>query len=138
MNEFEQKLQRQPLRQVPDEWREEILAAAGNAQAAPVPCRSFPATFWERLSALLWPNQLAWGGLAAVWVVILALHFSMQEEMPVVAQKESRPVAEIIVDWRNNQRLLAELIGSHKSDVADRPKMIAPQPRSQCVELLVA
>jgi hypothetical protein len=28
MNEFEQKISRQPLRQIPGEWRAEILAAA--------------------------------------------------------------------------------------------------------------
>ena len=40
-DEFEKRLQRQPLRQTPCEWRSEILAAARDAQAS---CYPSPAT----------------------------------------------------------------------------------------------
>ena len=32
MDDFEQKLQRQPLQQIPDEWRGEILTAADEVE----------------------------------------------------------------------------------------------------------
>ena len=142
MNEFEQKLQRQPMRQVPDAWRAEIMSAAESVQAVPpaatVPSRPFFATVKQQLSALLWPNQLAWGGLAAIWIFILALNFSMQEKSPVLARQASRPTAEIMMDWHKNQRLLAELIGPREDRVADRSNNYNQHPRSQYMELFVA
>ena len=74
MDNFEQKLQRQPLRQVPAEWRGEILVAADvNRRNRSVREFTFAATFRRllstlnaQLSTILWPHPKAWAGLAAV------------------------------------------------------------------------
>lgn len=134
MNEFEQKLSRQPLRHIPAEWRAEILSAAREAQ----PTRhSFLSTLDRQLSALLWPHPKAWAGLAAVWIFIFALNFSTRDKAPVVAEKSTPPSPEIIVELRQQQRMLAELIGANQPRDAE-PTRFLPQPRSECLEIMAA
>ena len=138
MDDFEQKLQCQPLRQVPGEWREEILAAA-EVQLPGAPKRSEGgSTFIAQLSTILWPHPAAWAGLAAVWILILAVDFSMRDKSPVMAEKTAPPSPEVIVELRRQQRLLAELIGPRDTRDADRPKPLVPQPRSERVEFMTA
>ncbi len=133
---FEQKLQRQPLRQIPDEWRGEILAAATSCRASRVTRHSFLSTLNAQLSTILWPHPRAWAGLTAVWILILAVNFSMRDKTPVSAEKSSPPSPEVIVELRQQQRLLAELIGPRDASDADRSKSFVPQPRSECAEIV--
>jgi len=144
-DDFEQKLQRQPLRQVPAEWRGEILVAADvNRRNRPVREFTFAATPFRRLlstlnaqlSTILWPHPKAWAGLAAIWILILAVNFSMRDPSPVRAQKSSPPSPEVIVELRQQQRLLAELIGPRDIREADRSKSFVPQPRSERAEIV--
>jgi hypothetical protein len=138
MDNFEQKLQRQPLRQVPTEWREEILAAA-EVQLPGAPKRSEGgSTFIAQLSTILWPHPKAWAGLAAVWVLILTVDFSLRDKTPVMAEKTAPPSPEVIVELRQQQRMLAELIGPRDTRDADRSKPFVPQPRSERVEFMTA
>jgi hypothetical protein len=142
MDDFEQKLQRQPLRQVPGEWREEILARAESAvvsRPSAFDTRShWLSTLNSQLSTLLWPHPAAWAGLAAVWILILAVDFSMRDKSPALAEKSSPPSSEVIVELRRQQRLLAELIGPRDTRDADRSKPLVPQPRSERVEFMTA
>ena len=142
---FEQKLQQQPLRQIPGEWRGEILVAAVvNRRNRPVREFTFAATPFRRflsilnaqLSTLLWPHPKAWAGLAAIWIVILAADFSARDRSPAMAEKSAPPSPEVMVELRQQQRLLAELIGSRDAQDADRSKPFAPQPRSERTEIL--
>ena len=131
---FEQKLQRQPLRQVPAEWRGEILAAATGRESK-VESRGqegcWRSTLASRLSTLLWPHPRAWAGLAAIWILILAVNVSMRDPSPVRAEKSSPPSPEVIVELRQQQRMLAELTGPRDTSDADRSKSFMPQPRSE-------
>jgi hypothetical protein len=136
MDNFEQKLQRQPLRQVPAEWRGEILAAATSCHSSRVTCLSFLSTLNAQLSTLLWPHPRAWAGLAAIWILILVVNFSMRDKTPVSAEKSSSPSPEVIVELRQQQRLLAELIGPRDIRDADRSKSFVPQPRSERAEIV--
>jgi hypothetical protein len=140
VNDFEQKLQRQPLRPIPCEWREEILSAASKAGTARRAVRgrlgeaSLPnwlSTINSRISTLLWPHPKAWAGLAVVWILIFAVNFSTRDASPVVAEKNSQPSPEVIVELRQQRLLLAELMGPRDKSDADRSKPLAPQPRSE-------
>jgi hypothetical protein len=140
MDNFEQKLHRQPLKEIPAGWRGEILAAADvNRRNQPVREFTFAATTFRRLlstlnaqlSAILWPHPKAWAGLAAVWILILVVNFSMRDPSPVRAEKSSPPSPEVIVELRRQQRMLAELIGPRDIRDADRSKSFVPQPRSE-------
>jgi len=137
-DDFEQRLQRQPLRPVPAEWREEILAAAASYHRPPVERRSFLATLNSRLSAILWPHPVAWAGLAAVWILIFTVDFSLHDKAPTVAEKYSPPPAEIMVEVRQQQRLLAELMGPRETHDIIRQRNFLPRPRSELhIEILM-
>jgi hypothetical protein len=134
-------LSRQPLRQVPGEWRGEILAAARDVQSARHPSlttrRSLPSTLSHQLSTLFWPHPKAWAGLAAVWIFIFALNFSMRDPSPKVAEKSAPPSPEMLVELKRQQRMFAELVGSYETPAADRRKIFSPKPRSEHVEILM-
>jgi hypothetical protein len=138
MNEFEQKLQRQPLREIPGEWRGEILAAADVNRREAVRAFTSAATIRLRLREFFWPAPAAWAGLAAVWIFIFALNFSMRDKTPMVAEKASPPSPEIVAELRQQKLLFAELIGANDLRVADRQKFFLPKPRSEHAEILAA
>jgi hypothetical protein len=148
MEQFEERLRRQPVKQVPSEWRAEILRTA---RAAGVNRReeeasreitfaatggSWLSTISHQLSTLLWPHPKAWAGLAAVWVCIFTLNFSMREKPAVLAEKTPAPSPEIVSELKQQQRMLAELIGAPEMQVADRQRLLAPKPRSGRTEIL--
>jgi len=136
-DDFEKRLQCQPLRQIPVEWREEILAEARVVGPRPSTLDSLARRsgaeaarpFW--LSTLLWPHPKAWAGLAAVWIAIFAIHFATRDDAPAVA-KAAPPSREVMMALRDQQKLLAELLadrsGPHE---AGRPKPAVPQPHSE-------
>jgi hypothetical protein len=138
--QFERRLSRQPLRQIPHEWRGEILAAARDTQnrSSPVTRRSLPSTLNHQLLTILWPHPKAWAGLAAVWILIFAVDFSIRDKSPQVAEKVSPPSPEVVAELRQQKLLFAELIGSTEPLVADRQKLFLPRPRSERADILTA
>jgi hypothetical protein len=140
MEQFEQRLTRQPLRPIPREWRGEILVAARTAQPArhlsPFTRHSWLSTLNHQLSTIFWPHPKAWASLAAIWVFILAVNFSMGDSSPRRAEKSVPPSPEVMVELRKQQLMLAELIGPREAHDADRPRNIAPRPRGERVEIL--
>ena len=73
---FEEKLRGQTFRQVPTAWRRGILSGTGVSPVSagslatrtggtPVPLREW-----------LWPSPVAWGAVAAAWVVIALLQLA--------------------------------------------------------------
>ena len=139
-DDFEKRLQRQPLRQVPAEWREEILSAARQAslpQHAPrtthhLPPPSLLSTLNYQLSTLLWPHPAAWAGLAAVWLVILGLNLTTRDASPRLAKRASPASPQVFMAFQEQERLLAELIGPRETPVAERPEgRAAPRPQER-------
>jgi hypothetical protein len=145
MNEFEQKLSRQPLRQIPDGWRAEILREGrraalpeiGDADTASLSNRSWLSTINHQLSTVFWPHPKAWASLAAVWIFIFAVNFSIRDKSPVVAEKVSPPSPEVVAELRQQKLLFAELIGSSDVREAEPPKF-SPRPRTERTEILTA
>jgi hypothetical protein len=131
-NKFEHRLQRQPLRKIPAEWRGEILDAARRAQQ-PSTFSPQPASWWREL---LWPCPQAWAGLAAVWVLILALNSVTREPTPAARFQNPTRVPEVLIALREHRRLLAELTGSPTA--AEQPKPFEPRPRSERSQRIVA
>jgi hypothetical protein len=137
--QFERRLRCQTMREVPREWRAEILSAAGRGSKAESRAQAdrWPSTLVTRLSTLLWPHPKAWAGLAAVWICIFVLNFSTRDRVPSVAQKISAPSPEMIVELKKQQRMFAELVGTLETPDADRQKIFSPKPRSERVEILM-
>ena len=136
-SEFEKRLSSQSLKEIPAEWRSEILSAAVEAhRTSRITHRSWLSTLKHQLSTPLWPHPAAWAGLAAVWVVILALNFSMRDKAPVLVEKAPPASQEVLVELRQQHKLYAELMGIAETHDADRQRVLSPKPRSERVEIL--
>jgi len=125
MEQFERRLCRQSLREIPKAWRAEILTAARETQAAHYASRmahrSFLSTFKNQLSTFFWPHPQAWAGLA-----------------PVETVKSAPPSPEAMAELKKQQRMFAELVGASVAPDADRRKIFLPRPRSERTEILTA
>jgi len=134
-DDFEQRIQRQPLRQVPGQWREKILCAARQAaipQHAPRSAApSLLVTVRQQLSAFLWPHPAAWAGLAAVWLVILGLNVATRAGTPDIVRRTTPTSSQVFMAFDERARLLSEVIGQRPTSVTEQPKPVLPQPRSE-------
>ena len=135
-DDFEKHLQRQPLRQVPQDWRAEILrSAAASSPSTPDPLLRRSTAKTDRpsfLSTIFWPNPKAWAGLAAVWVAIFVLRFTSRDNVPHMAKTSSPRAQQIVMNLKEQQQILAELIGATAGpSEMDRPKRFVPQPHSE-------
>src|SRR2546421_672463 len=126
--DFEKQLERQPLRTLPSEWREQILECAQiKARARRAPIKSQSQRWWREL---LWPCPQAWAGVAAVWLVIVGLHFiGGSEPRPDFQLSASPPPPEFKALLAEQRKLFAELLPPpdpppviHHGQPADRPR----------------
>jgi len=113
-----------------DRIRQEILAellqtAAPEKSRAPERVSFFLKLWLE----LILPARRIWLGLAAIWIVILAVNFSSNDE-PRLAGNAAAPDAQTIAELKEQKLLMAQLLGLNDAD-ADKPKSIAPRPRSE-------
>ncbi len=131
--QFEQRLQRQPARKIPTDWREEILSTANSAHR-PSPIASRPIGF---LSSIFWPHPRAWAGLAAVWILIFAADLSTRDDSPRIAQKSSPLTPEMRMVLQQQKMMLAKLIEPNEPFIAEPPKSFPPRPRSERRDRLV-
>jgi hypothetical protein len=122
-NDFEKKLERQPMRAVPAEWRAQILREARLA-ATPEP----PA--WQAwIRELLWPRPLAWASLAAAWVLIAVLRAATPAEPPLVVRQTPSP-RETMQCFVEQRRELAALLNLSAETTAPQ-KSKSAGPRSE-------
>jgi hypothetical protein len=82
---------------------------------------------WQQL---IWPSRHIWTGLATVWILLLVANLSMQDHSPTALAKAS-PAPEIIMTWRQQERLLTELIGPGETTTGRPATPFLPQPRSE-------
>jgi hypothetical protein len=130
-DDFEKRLQRVPLRQIPSEWRDTILKGATTSRPrSPASRRSLLSTINSGLSTLLWPNPKAWAGLAAVWVLIFVLNREAKEGSPMMAAV-STSSSETVAALKDQQKILVELIGSNEPQEIDKPRHFPPWPHSE-------
>jgi len=132
-DDFERKLQRQPLRKIPKHWRAEILQAAQETAPSvqrPQPRLSRAAlTIWREL---IQPCRYAWSGMAALWLVFWVVN---SQSPPVPTPKrmaKSAPVGSggirLLVEQRE---VLAELTGPNSSSPVEPSRRTHPKPRSE-------
>jgi hypothetical protein len=126
---FEKSLQRQPLRQIPPEWRAEILRTARAADAQR-PIANWPLLAVSKLwHELIRPARRIWVGFAFVWVAILAVNFVDTEKSGQSEARITIPPGNLITVWQRQQQFLTELNSPEYPDM-DKPRQSPPKPRS--------
>jgi hypothetical protein len=115
-DEFEQKLNRQPRREIPAGWRKQILGSCGPMEL------TAPLSWWRQW---LWPHPAAWTALAALWVVVFALAFAGRPEPAIISADSAKPRTDVLQALAERTRLMAELSGDPvelRPSPADRPR----------------
>jgi hypothetical protein len=128
--DFEQQLQRQPLRELPRDWRAEIVAAARRASG---PRSSTPAS---RLTSWFWPCPRAWAGLGAAWLVIAGLNLAAERSPAQKADAVAPCSSEALLELRQQQLMLAKLISPPAAVEAEPPQPAYPR-RSEIAGTLI-
>jgi len=127
-DDFEKKLQRQPLRRVPDDWRGEILrnarAEAGRPENGPLVRAGLKV--WQEL---ILPCRRAWAGLAAVWLLIWGINAGLSSGPGPSPAMRTATAPAALETLKEQRRVLAELIPPADNQPADAPRR-TPQPRS--------
>jgi hypothetical protein len=123
MDEFEQFLKKQPLREVPPAWRTEILPTAVQSDAV-------QSTWWREW---LWPSPAAWAGLACVWIVILALNAASRPPAAErrLAERSPAPSPDMALALAQQRRELAQLLGSPVESPVETKRRYLPGPQSE-------
>jgi hypothetical protein len=75
--------------------------------------------------------------LAAIWILIFAVNFSVRDTSPGIAEKSAPLSPEAIVELKKQQLLFAELMGSRGTPDVDRQKISPTKPRSERTEILM-
>ena len=123
MNEFERQLQRQPFREIPPDWKADILGAV-ESQRELRPATNAGRGNENGLSMLphttrwkewLWPAPAAWAALVALWSGLFALYLATPEpRRAVVVQPAPLPVSAprgSLLAFQAQHRLVAEVGG---------------------------
>jgi len=79
---------------------------------------------------LIWPCRRIWAGLAAIWILIFTVNLSQRDPSEMMAQK-TPPSPEMILTFRQQEMLLAELTGQNEPQTAEHPKTFSPRPSSE-------
>ena len=121
-DDFEKKLQHQPLRQIPANWRESILQAAQEQTASGTQhllIRAVLITWCE----LIQPCRYAWSSMATLWLAFWMINSHMKFRPPPARMANSSPAAsEQIRSFAEQQRVLVELTGPIDLSPAERPR----------------
>jgi len=132
-DQFENRLQGLPQRPIPEAWRRQILDAAREPKSRRSITRPALLSKFDSLMARwLWPHPKAWAGLAAVWLLVLGSNFAAREPArPELARQATYRSPQMLEVLREQEQLLAELVGPIEKPKASRPKHPLPEPRSQ-------
>jgi hypothetical protein len=126
---FEERLRATPLTGAPRDLRSQVLATARPRSAKTLSITAF-------LRQFLWPHPWAWGGIAALWMIILGFRLATpsfeaeqtQSGMIATQDDETRRLA------ATQQAALLAWLRSNEQDLprdTDRPKAKpVPGPRS--------
>jgi hypothetical protein len=88
---------------------------------------------WQEL---IWPCRRTWTALAAVWMALFIFNVSQRDKVELAARKLPPPSPEAILAWRQQEKLLAELIGPSAPGDVERRKIFFPKPRTEIAEAM--
>jgi hypothetical protein len=133
-DDFEKKLQHQPLRQIPSNWRESILRQAREQTPSttlrPLLIRAV-LIIWREL---IQPCRYAWSAMAALWLAFWMINSHIEFAEPTTRMAKSSPAAsEQIRSFAEQRRVLVELTSPIDLSPAERPRRSDPKPHSERV-----
>lgn len=124
-DELESKLRGLPVRNLPPEWRAEILGACEVHASLPATLRAehrhCEPAWWI---AWLLPGRAGWAALGAAWFLILVLHLATSSD----GQRAGRAPLASAEPWLEQRRLVAEFLDL-PAPRSDSPA--ARRPRSE-------
>ena len=119
----------QPSESARASWTK-VIRAAGRPE--PVRRLAPAVAFLHWWQDVIWPWRRVWAGVAAVWLVILAGNLSLREPSSAITAKSAAPSQEAIASFRDQQKILAELLaGDSAPRYAERQKIFSPKPRTE-------
>jgi hypothetical protein len=133
-DDFENKLKRQPLRQIPDDWREDILRTAREHASPALKSRQ---PFLIRDVLVLWreliqPFRYAWSGMAVLWVVFWMVNARLEiTDSPTGSATVTSAASDSIRLFEEQRQVLVELTGRIDLSPAEPPQESHPKPRSE-------
>ena len=113
-DEFEKELKKQPIRQVPEHWRAQILREAK--------ANTLKRELQPSWAGLLWPSPKAWATLAAAWMFLISFGVATRESG---APKEAPEATQLRMAMEEKRRLQAEI------EEASLRVEQQPKPRSE-------
>ena len=119
-----------------EQVEQKMIAAAKSAAAPRTSILDFRPSFLSTLNAqlatLLWPSPRAWAGLAAVWLVMLAVNFSTRDQATALAAHSAGPPSpDTVRVLKQQEQLLAELVERDETRGADKSKAVPPRPHTE-------
>ena len=108
-------------------WTRAIEAAVAPSSARQSARMNVFAKLWLEI---VWPARRIWAGLAAVWVALAICNFTQAGRGETVVAKTAVPAMEMRLAFQEQQRLLAEILGSPPAAAPAEPPRRSPQPRS--------
>lgn len=107
-----------------DALRHQVVAGLKQRNSAEAKSVASPAPGWRELFC---PGPKPWAALAALWIVILGLHFTTRDNAP--AQLAETPASPAVREALQQQRrMFVELLGQDTAAIA--PTAPPPRPRS--------
>jgi hypothetical protein len=119
LDEFEQKLRSQPMREIPGEWRREILGSAAQEVVL------IKQSWWREW---LWPCPQAWAVVAAAWALIAALNLMAGSGSSRAAEGPKFAVSQQgMKELQEQQATLARLVEPQESAATTPEPVISPR-----------
>jgi len=110
-----------------DTLRRDVINSQFRQRNIAVIILGFPTLLWREL---VWPSRRIWMGLAAIWLFLLGINFSMRDHSQATMAKVM-PSPPMILAFRQQQQLMSELLNPTDVPVAEPKKPYAPRPGSQ-------
>jgi hypothetical protein len=133
-DDFEKKLQRQPLRQIPGHWREAILRTTREqaSSAGQNPRPMLMGALFIAWRELIQPCRYAWSAMAALWLIFWMVNTHTQlADSPRRMATSSHPASETIRLLAEQRRILVELTGPFDLSPAEPSRRARPKPHSE-------